>query len=141
MKNTMACILALFFLANAAGFAHASEIRTSICQLALDGAQMQGRRVRLTATYSTDLLEHSSLNDRRCPRVYLVPNWDGSHDTSIGIFDTELYAHPNESALTQYRIDVSGKFSWHADAKPHGELVFEKVWTFKRLGNVRKFSK
>jgi hypothetical protein len=109
--------------------------------LARDNAQMHGRQVRLTAIYSTDLSEHSSLNDRHCPNSYLEPNWDASRDASVGLFDEALYAHPNDPEPIRYRIDVSGQFWWHSGARPYGELIFGKVWSFERLGDVQKNSK
>lgn len=130
--------LSLLILSSVSACAQPGETRTSICKLVQSGRKMSGQHVRLTAVYLTDLLEGSSLNDPRCPKKYLDPDWTGSrgnapHDVSLDAFDKALYARPDDPKLTQFSIDVSGKFVWQAGRKPHGTLMFEKIWSFKRL--------
>jgi len=62
---------------------------------------MNGQRVRLNAVYLTDLLEGGSLNDPRCPKRYLDPDWTAAkgntpHDTSLDALDEALYAHRDD---------------------------------------------
>lgn len=110
--------------------------RTSLCKLVNAGEQMNGLHVRLTAIYITDLFENSSLKDRRCPTLYVVPydSRQSPQDQSLEEFDKALYEHQLDfGELTQFSIDVSGKFVWWANNKPHGALIFEKIWSFKRI--------
>lgn len=111
--------------------------RTSVCELARAGQRISGRSVRMTAVYVTDLLERSVLKDHRCPMAHIEPDWslqkNPIHDPSLDEFDKALYARPDEAQPTQFLIDVSGKFVWQSGENPHGSLIFDKVWSFKRV--------
>jgi hypothetical protein len=139
MKTGVLIVLSLSLIVTASACAQPGETRTSVCELAKAGDRMNGHQVRLVAVYTTDLLEHSSLDDRRCPKQYLEPDWtmlqkNARHDPSLNAFDKALYGRaPDYRELTQFSIDVSGKFVWEAGDKPHGTLIFEKIWSFKRL--------
>ncbi|MGH7927076.1 MAG: hypothetical protein ACREQV_04720 [Candidatus Binatia bacterium] len=115
--------------------------QVSICQLAKAGEKMNGRHIRLTAIYLTDLLEISVLKDRRCPSEYFAPNWKLSQDPSLDAFDKVLYSRPDDLNLTTFSIDVSGIFVWWVNEKPQGSLILEKVWSFKRVCGDWKESK
>jgi hypothetical protein len=143
MKIRVFIALSLLLVAGTSACAQPGETRTSICELVKSGEQMNGRHVRLTVVYLTDLLEGSSLNDPRCPKQYLDPDWtalqkNALHNPSLDAFDKALYAHPDDIKLTEFVIDVSGKFVWRAGDKPRSTLIFEKIWSFKRVrGNWR----
>lgn len=112
------------------------QTRTSLCKLVNAGERMNGRHVRLKVIYITDLFESSSLKDRRCPTSYVVPydSPQSRRDPSLDALDKALYEHQLDfRERTQFSIDVSGKFVWQTGDKPHGVLIFEKVWSFKRL--------
>jgi hypothetical protein len=123
----------LVLLASSAASAQANEEHVSICQLAKAGEQMNGHHVRVSVIYLTDLLETSILKDRRCPNVYIAPNWKTSKDPSLVAFDEALYARPDDLKLTTYSIDVSGTFVWRTSENPQGTLNLEKVWSFERV--------
>jgi hypothetical protein len=139
MKTRGFIALSVLLMTGTSACAQSGEPRTSICELATAGEQMNGRHVRLTAVYITDLLERDGLKDSRCPKLYLQADWtisqkNGQHDPSLDAFDKEVFARPPDyRELTQFSIDVSGKFVWKANENPHGTLLFEKIWSFKRL--------
>lgn len=134
MKNRRLIALAVLTLSSVSACAEPQETRTSICELVKYGEKMNGQRVRLRAIYLTDLLELSSLNDPHCPKQAVAPDWKSSRDPSLDAFDRVLFGRPPDyREMTQFSIDVSGKFVWNANGKPHGALMFEKIWSFKRL--------
>jgi hypothetical protein len=111
-------------------------LRTSICELSRSGEHLNGRSIRLTAVYVTDLREHSALKDPRCPDQYLEPDWSargGSQDHSIDEFDRALYSHPESTKLTQFVVDASGVYIWSTGDNAHGKLIFARIWSFKPL--------
>jgi hypothetical protein len=133
--------LALLATSSASGQSQGGVEQVSICELAKAGEQMNGRHVRLTAIYLTDLFEISVLKDRRCTSEYVAPNWKSSQDPSLDAFDKALYTRPDDPKLTTFSIDVSGIFVWRANENPQGSLIFEKVWSFKRVCGDWKESK
>lgn len=113
----------------------APPINTSICELAKIGHKMNGHRVRMTAIYTTDLLEHSSLNDPRCQDQFLEPydSREQKPDPSVEAFNKAVIGNINDLHLRQFAIDVTGTFVWKPSAKSPGRLYINKIWSFKRL--------
>jgi hypothetical protein len=133
MKARKFFILWVSLLASAIAVAQADENRTSLCELAKAGEHMNGRRIRLTAVYLTDLLDRSVLKDRRCPEQYFALDWKAPLDPSLDAFEKAVYAGANDKELTQFVIEVSGEVLWQANENPRGTLIAKKIWRFKRV--------
>jgi hypothetical protein len=109
---------------------------TSICKLSEGGRRLSGAHVRVTAIYSSDLLERSTITDDDCPSVILVPYDapDAKLDSaSMRRFNNALQGELSDRSLRKYLVDVSGKYVWRENEIPHGAIYIEKVWSFKRL--------
>jgi hypothetical protein len=133
MKVATSFVLLAVLLASGAACAQSNARPTSICELDRGGEQMNGRHVRLTVIYITDLLERSVLKDRRCQRRYISPDWKEPLDSSLSAFEKAVYALADDTGSKQFLVDVSGTFVRQANENPHGTLIFEKIWSFKRV--------
>lgn len=115
-----------------------AEPHLSVCQLVRNGAKLSGQRIRLDAIYVTDLLEHDALIDRQCPHNKLRADWSSSkgaaRDASLSAFDKAVFSRPPDyKQLTRFSVDVTGQFVWQPKEEPPGMLIFQKMWSFKRL--------
>jgi hypothetical protein len=109
-------------------------VSTSVCELANVGQSISGRRVHLVAVYTTDLLEHSSLNDPRCPKKFLEPFDPKSlSDPTVAAFDKAVIGNPADLRLRQFKIDTTGRFESALQNGSSGRFYIEKIWSFKRL--------
>ena len=64
---------------------------------------------------------------------------EGAPDPSVEKFDTALRGKLDDRELRVFAIDVSGVYRWKESDTPHGTVVIEKVWSFKRRhGDWRK---
>lgn len=109
---------------------------TSICELQQHRDKSSGVRVRLTAIYSSDLLERSTLSDDRCPMVIMVPfdapkrNQDLS---SMRLFNKALEGGGiSDRSLRIFEVDISGKYVWRKNEQIHGAIYIEKIWSFSK---------
>lgn len=110
-----------------------APIATTVCQLADAGKRMHGQKVRLKAVLISDLMHSSVLKDRDCPTRNVTPFSDKPDgDTSIEAFDDAIRGSLDDYELRVFAVDVSGIFRWSEEGQPHGELVLEKVWSYKR---------
>ena len=140
MKIIAMSAICLAALVSSPAFARpSSELKTSICQLLRHEKQYDGRYVRLTAVYETDLQEHSSLSDRRCPNFYVAPydSHVGPTDGSLAAFDKALIGRFNDLSLRRFIVDLSGQFSLRTGDTPHGAVTIYKIWSYKRLSSHR----
>jgi hypothetical protein len=109
-------------------------MRTSICKLQVAGEKLNGRDVRITAVFLSDLFEHSTLVDRRCPQLSFDPiQTKKPRDPSLEAFDKALAPDSFPPRIVRFIIDVSGKFVWNAKGNRPGGVIFEKIWEFKRV--------
>jgi hypothetical protein len=108
-------------------------LRTSVCRLANASKDMDGYRVRLTAIYVSDLQHTSVLKDRRCAKRSLAPfAADGSADPSVEEFDSALWGELSDREVRVFVVDVTGVYRWRDGDRPHGVLLIERVWSFRR---------
>ncbi|QAY75218.1 hypothetical protein [Sphingosinicella sp. BN140058] len=113
------------------------DLETSLCALVRAGPAMDGRRVRVSAVYSTDMLEHSSLIDPSCPREVADLDWvttdaRGPKDPETARFDREIFSL-YDSHSESFHMDVSGTFTWRVGRRPKGQVFIEKTWSYHRL--------
>jgi hypothetical protein len=113
------------------------ELRTSICELGRQEKAMNGASIRLSATYLTDLFEHSSLWDAHCPDLSMNLDWSvmqtHPHDQSLDALDAALQSDVFPPMAMSLSIDVSGRFIAPANKTSRGRLVMEKVWSFRKI--------
>ncbi len=111
---------------------------TSICALERQHAQLQGRRVRIKAVFITDVLEHSTLMDERCPSVKmdLLPTANTPPDESVRQFEIAIHKSLWDPVPGVFAVDISAEFLWRAEAQPHGAVRMTKVWHLKRLPDI-----
>ena len=117
--------------------AHAAAektVRTSICALAQHGRELNGRRVRLTATYVTDLQEYTSLTDPHCPKVHVAPYDAESPDESVERFDKAVKGRMEDLSARRFVVELSGRFTWKGHDEPYGSMTIDRVWSFHRTG-------
>lgn len=131
-------LVALAVTAMLMAAAHADEKliqKSSVCELAKFGKEMDGRRVRVSAIYMSDQMHGSMLKDQHCFAEYidLFRAADGKQDPSIEKFDVAVRGRGlADPELRVFSVDVSGTFHWRVDEVAHGEFLIEKVWRFKR---------
>lgn len=120
----------------------------SICDLANDAAKWDGRQVRITAAYTTDLRHGALFLDKRCPLVSLQegPSMDDPVDKSVIAFNDSVTEHPLSQKPINYKVDVVGTFRRANDKliAEHnlmhgviGEIVVERVVEFSKITSPR----
>jgi hypothetical protein len=139
MKALVLAIVTLLMSAATGGTEVDSSERVTLCRLVKDGIQMNGRQVRMTVIYSTDLLEHTSITDPRCPRSYAVSYDDPNHpeDPSLASFNRAVEGQYDDLSERKFLIDLTGIFMWRRSAIPHGAIIFRKIWSFKPVQRTK----
>lgn len=111
----------------------------SVCDLLAGGAKLNGRSVRVHATWQTDYQHFSFLADKRC----------------LGAIDLGVMGHASQQldravdnamigrSQTTFDIEVSGKFIWDPHWQPpallsavvrpgpHGTLMADRIWSIR----------
>jgi hypothetical protein len=139
MRAPVLAIVTLLMSAATVGTEVDSSERATLCSLVKGGIQMNERQVRMTVIYSTDLLEHTTITDPRCPRSYAVPYDDQNHpeDPSLASFNRAVEGQYDDLSERKFLIDVTGIFMWRTSETPHGAIVFRKIWSFKPIQRTK----
>jgi hypothetical protein len=119
-----------------------SEKPFSICELLEQGGPVRATRIRVAAHFVTDLRHGAYLDDPKCKGLVIQegPVMSDPVDASVLRFNEAAEEHAFSHRLVEFDIDVSGTYTprpaaefWGNEAK--GRLVFERVWSFHRVGS------
>lgn len=123
---------------------HASSHRnksqiTSICSLVGAGAPTNGAKVRISGFFLTDYLERSVVADPACPTAQLalyadpVATKEEAARYQRLVVTSTMRDYIEDHRTGVYAIDVTGRFVYRKDEKPHGAIYADHVLNFKRL--------
>jgi len=126
---------------------HEGETVTSLCELVSNAEKMNGREVRLTAVYYSDLHHFSFLRDEECLATVVDDgtNYEETADASVIAFSEAVSSSFPLPPPSGFQVDVSGRFVWDPNweppallsavmkPQPQGRLEIVKVWSFRSL--------
>jgi hypothetical protein len=113
-------------------------IQSSICFIHNNHSKMNGKIVYISAIYTTDLIENSTLTGFNCKNVKFAP-YDAETNVnkeSMKNFDVAVRGDLSDSSLRVFYVRLIGKYIWEPHVKPNDRIYIMEVKYFKRLQSV-----
>jgi hypothetical protein len=115
----------------------------SVCELVRLGAEMDGKPVRIKAVFVSDNRHFAALIDQTCRNAALTLSLSDAldRDKSVDALKKLIYSPAPDYVTDPLRwgvgitlsLDISGQFQWRPSDERPGQLIVEKMWSWKRL--------